>query len=148
MTPPIHTRDQAKAYAKIVRADHAEQGNPISYSAALEHVAKALGFTSWNLLCARLSNDPPVLQVGDQVEGRYLKQPFEGTVLAVRELGNGDAYQVSIQMAQAVDVVTFDSFSAFRQRINATISRDGISPQKTSDGVPHLVITQTSSALV
>lgn len=148
MTPPIHTRDQAKAYAKIVRAEHAEQGAPISYSTALEHVAKELGFTSWNLLCARLSNAPPALQVGDRVEGHYLKQPFDGTVLAVRQLGYGDAYQVSIELSQPVDVVTFDSFSNFRQRINATISKDGVSPQKTSDGAPHLVIAHTSSALV
>ena len=148
MTPPIHTRDQAKAYARILRAELAQGGTSLSYSASLEHVAKKLGFSSWNLLCARLSNTPAALQVGDQVEGHYLKQPFVGNVLAVRQMGHGDAYQISIELAQPVDVVSFDSFSNFRRRIIATISRDGVSPQKTSDGVPHLVIAHSTSALV
>ena len=148
MTPPIHTRAQAKAYARILRAELAQGGTSISYSASLERVAKKLGFSSWNLLCVRLSNTPAALQVGDQVEGHYLKQPFVGHVLAVRQMGHGDAYQISIELAQPVDVVSFDSFSNFRHRITATISRDGVSPQKTSDGVPHLVIAHSTSALV
>ena len=148
MTPPIYTRAQAKAYARLLRAQSAKEGTAISHSAALERVAKACGFANWNQQSARLSNDPSAIQVGDRVEGFYLKQPFTGTVRALRDLGYGDAYQVSVDLDQPVDVVMFDSFSNFRQRINATISKDGISVQKTSDGVPHLVVASTSSALV
>jgi len=146
MTPPIYTRDQAKAYARLLRAQSAKEGTPISHSAALERVAKECGFASWNLHSARLSNAPSAIQVGDRVEGYYLKQSFTGTVRGLRELGYGDAYQVTVDLDQPVDVVTFDSFSNLRQRISATISKDGISQQKTSDG--DLVVASTSSALV
>ena len=148
MTPHIYTREQAKAYARLLRAQSAKEGVTISHSAALERVAKACGFASWNQHSARLSNALSALQVGDRVEGYYLKRAFTGTVRALRELGYEDAYQVTIALDEPVDVVTFDSFSNFRQRISATISKDGISQQKTSDGVPHRVVTSTSSALV
>ena len=94
-------------------------------------------------MSARLSNTPDIpLQVGDRIEGTYLKQSFDGVIVAVRSLSDGAAFEVSIKMDEAVDVVEFDSFSCFRQRIQATISPGGTSYSKTSDGVPHLVVAQ------
>ena len=135
------TRDQAKQRAHALRAASASSGAPISLAAALERVAAELGYRDWNTASARLSNEPPrPLQVGDRVGGRYLKQPFEGRVLAVREMAGGSAFEVTLHFDEPVDVVEFESFSALRQRVNATISADGVSWSRTSDGQPHLIV--------
>jgi uncharacterized protein (DUF1330 family) len=119
----ISNRDQAKARARELRAELAAAGTPISHSEALECVAKELGYRDWNTASARLSNMPEVvLQVGDQVAGRYLKQAFDGRVLAVREMAGGTAFEVTLEFDEPVDVVEFESFSNFRQRITMTIS--------------------------
>ncbi|MDP3897208.1 MAG: glyoxalase superfamily protein [Mesorhizobium sp.] len=137
------TRDQAKRRAHALREDAAARGVSLSLAAALERVAVELGYRDWNTASARLSNAPPVpLQVGDRVAGRYLKQPFEGRVLAVRELADGGAFEVTLHFDQPVDVVECESFSNFRQRVDATISADGVSWSRTSDGQPHLVVAR------
>jgi len=142
------TRDQAKQYAKTMRRDLASRGVAISHSQALERVAAELGFRDWNTAVARLSNEPEFrIQVGDAVSGTYLKQPFTGRVLALREIGGGSHFQVTLHLDEAVDVVTFDSFSSFRQRVNATINDEGVSRSRTSDGEPHLVIRPLTSAV-
>ncbi|KCZ85659.1 hypothetical protein HAD_08240 [Hyphomonas adhaerens MHS-3] len=149
MSLSLSTRDQAKARAREIRADLAKAGTPISHSEALEWVAKELGYRDWNTASARLSNMPEVvLQVGDQVAGRYLKQAFDGRVLAVREMAGGTAFEVTLEFDEPVDVVEFDSFSNFRQRITTTVSSGGVSFSKTSDGVPHLTVERTSIGLV
>ncbi len=68
-----------------------------------------------------------------------LNQPFAGKVLALAEAGGG-LHKITIHFDEPVDVVTFESFSAFRQRINAQIDGSGVSPRKTSNGLPHLVL--------
>ena len=139
--PRLATRDQAKQRAHDLRAASATAGAPISLAAALEKVAAELGYRDWNTASARLSNEPPrPLQVGDRVAGRYLKQPFAGRVLAVREMAGGGAFEVTLHFDEPVDVVEFESFSALRQRVNATVSADGVSWSRTSDGEPHLVV--------
>ena len=149
MSLSLSTRDQAKARAREIRADLAKAGTPISHSEALEWVAKELGYRDWNTASARLSNMPEVvLQVGDQVAGRYLKQAFDGRVLAVRGMAGGTAFEVTLEFDEPVDVVEFDSFSNFRQRITTTVSSGGVSFSKTSDGVPHLTVERTSIGLV
>ncbi len=149
MSLSLSTRDQAKARAREIRADLAKAGTPISHSEALEWVAKELGYRDWNTASARLSNMPEVvLQVGDQVAGRYLKQAFDGRVLAVREMAGGTAFEVTLEFDEPIDVVEFDSFSNFRQRITTTVSSGGVSFAKTSDGVPHLTVERTSIGLV
>lgn len=143
-TPPRPaTRDQAKRRAHAIRRDSAESGTTISLAAALEKVAIELGYRDWNTASARLSNEPDrPLQVGDRVGGRYLKQAFVGRVLAVREMSGGTGFQITIMFDEPVDVIEFESFSNFRQRIDATISPDGVSWSKTSDGQPHLVVAR------
>jgi hypothetical protein len=149
MSSSIHTRDQAKARARLIRAELQAQNTCISHSAALERVAKEQGFDSWNALSSRLSNEPEIpLQVGDRVAGSYLKQPFDGTVSAVRSLNEGRSFEISISFDEPVDVVEFDSFSNFRHRLHATISSGRISYAKTSDGVPHLVIADVKPVAV
>tara|TARA_R110002167_G_scaffold21161_2_gene77093 strand:+ start:270 stop:713 length:444 start_codon:yes stop_codon:yes gene_type:complete len=141
------TRDQAKQRAAAIRAELAAAGTAISHAQALERVAGELGYRDWNTAAARLSNRPPEpLQIGDRVAGLYLKQPFKGRVLAVRELSGGSAFAVTVQFDEPVDVVTFDSFSSFRQRVNATITLEGRSLSKTSDGEPHMVVARSGDA--
>ena len=137
------TREQAKRRAMALREECAARGTPISQAKALERVAAELGYRDWNTASARLSNRPPrPLQVGDAVEGAYLKQSFTGRVLAVRALAGETAFQVTLQFDRPVDVVSFDSFSSFRSRVNATVSEEGRSLSKTSDGQPHLIVTR------
>ncbi|MAS04400.1 MAG: hypothetical protein CL534_06855 [Ahrensia sp.] len=139
---------QAKQRAKIMRKDLFSRGVKISYSQALERVAAEIGYRDWNTAVARLSNEPPFsIQVGDTVSGAYLRQNFTGQVLAVREIGGGSHYEVTLHFDEPVDVVTFDSFSSFRQRVNVTVDDTGVSPAKTSDGEPHMVIWPLASAV-
>lgn len=149
MSPPINTREQAKARAREIRAVEALAGHPISHSAALERVSQELGFRDWNAASARLSNLPEVpVQVGDRVSGLYLKKPFEGVVLAVRDIGGGSAFEVTLHFDEPVDVVEFESFSAYRQRVTATIAADGSSWSKTSDGHPHMRLLCVTNGIV
>lgn len=129
-----------KAQAKRLRAKLRDSGTDISHSDALEMIAGQHGARDWNTLSARtLRNEPPVLAVGDRVSGRYLSQPFAGRIIGLSQL-NGGQTRITLHFDEAVDVVTFDSFSSFRQRVNAVIGKDGRSIRKTSNGVPHLVL--------
>ena len=146
MTSHIYTRVQAKARARQLKA---ESETPISLAAALEIVAKDMGFRDWNTASARLSNTPETnWHVGERVSGQYLKRPFTGRIHAVRELQAGSSYEVTLHFDTPVDVVDWDSFSAHRQRVKAIVSPEGISWAKTSDGVPHLIVAPESVLLV
>ncbi len=146
MTSPIANRDQAKARARELRAERGASGAPISHAEALEHVAAELGYRDWNTASARLSNKADVpLQVGDLVAGRYLKQPFTGRVLGVREIAGGGAFDVTIRFDEAVDVVEFESFSNLRTQVQITVSAAGVSAFRTSDGAPHMVVERAGA---
>lgn len=149
-TPPVTAGDY-KAQAKRLRNAMAAQGTPVSHSRALELIAETHGARDWNTLAARAAAPvsmrqaaematPHFLQVSARVRGRYLGQPFEGTVLSVTSMSGGKRFKIGIQFDEAVDVVTFDSFSAFRRRITAMVDVNGVSPQRNSNGEPHLVI--------
>jgi hypothetical protein len=140
MTGALPSLDAVKAQAKALRASLLTTGQDISHAQALELIAKSLGFKDWNTLHAKIGNAPraPVV-LGQIVEGQYLKQPFVAEVLGVTQLSEG-RYSVVLDFAEAVDVVTFDSFSNFRRRITKIVGADGRSPDRTSDGAPHLVI--------
>ncbi|MGE4325779.1 MAG: glyoxalase superfamily protein [Pseudodonghicola sp.] len=134
-----------KARAKSLRAKLAAQGTEISHSQALELVAHQEGARDWNTLRAlasrpaRDTNARP-LAVGDRVTGRYLGQPFTGRVHGLSHSPYSPHMRITLHFDTPVDVVRFDSFSAFRQRVTATIDENGHSPQKTSDGVPQLIV--------
>lgn len=132
--------EAAKTQAKALRSALSAQGQDISHSQSLELVAKSLGFKDWNTLHAKIGNAPrPPVALGQIIQGRYLQQPFVAEVLGVTQLSEG-RYSVTLQLAEAVDVVTFDSFSNFRSRITKVIGADGRAFDRTSDGVPHLEI--------
>ncbi|MBB3608871.1 glyoxalase superfamily protein [Rhizobium sp. BK602] len=145
MTTIYPSIDELKAQAKRLRHAMHERGDDVTHSAALELLARQHGLRDWNTLSALAARPnaapPPHLPfgVGSAIRGRYLNQPFTGKVLALSAQPGG-LYRITIHFDEPVDVVTFESFSAFRRRINAQIDADGISPRKTSDGVPHLVL--------
>jgi hypothetical protein len=136
--PPI---DVLKQHAKRLRAALAEDGDFISHSEALELIAKQNGCRDWNTLYAAAGNGPPRFdpQIGARVAGAYLGQSFCGVFIAVEAL-NDDRRRVTIDLDEPVDVVTFDSFSAFRRRITCVIDASGVSPSRTSNGKPHLEV--------
>lgn len=145
--PSDNRRPDFKQQAKRLRLALAESGRAISHGEALEMVARQHGHRDWNTLSAatgRPSTESPSaaspLAVGRTVTGRYLGQPFTGEIRSVTALADGAHWRLAIHFAEPVDVVTFESFSAFRRRIHATVNGKGISPQRTSDGQPHLVI--------
>ncbi|SCW29529.1 hypothetical protein SAMN02927900_00286 [Rhizobium mongolense subsp. loessense] len=137
------TIDELKAQAKRLRQAMETGGTAISHGAALELVAQQHGRRDWNTLSAlalKPKADPiAALLVGSHVRGCYLNQPFAGKVLALAETGGG-LYKITIHFDEPVDVVTFESFSAFRQRINAQVDKHGVSPRKTSNAQPHLIL--------
>ncbi|MBI1171181.1 hypothetical protein GC209_07245 [bacterium] len=140
MTGFIPSRDAAKAQARALRASMAAEGREIGHSAALELIAKSLGHKDWNTLHAAIGNvDRAPVHLGQIVTGRYLKQDFMAEVIGIRALSAG-RYEVTLHFDKPVDVVSFDSFSNFRSRVHKVVGSDGRSVDKTSDGVPHLVL--------
>jgi hypothetical protein len=132
-----------KAEAKALRAARTLAGTPISHGTALEEVARAHGYRDWNTASAALPERvaSPV-QVGQRVKGTYLSQAFTGMVLGVQMLPDMRHFQVTVKFDKPVDVVTSTLFSAFRQRVNATVDLRGISPAQTSNGEPHMRLSR------
>jgi hypothetical protein len=134
----LPSKDAAKKQATALRARLQVEGHAVSHSKALELVAQQYGFRDWNTLHAAIGNRPPVIwQVGDRVSGCYLGQKFEAEIVSVSRQGEG-WFALSLELDEAVDVVTFDSFSAFRKRVRGVVGPDGQTLEKTSDGRPHL----------
>ncbi|WP_366657817.1 glyoxalase superfamily protein [Fodinicurvata sp. EGI_FJ10296] len=141
--------DALKTQAKRLRADLRDRGSELSHSQSLELIARQHGARDWNTLVAQTSPAParsnnsvpdaPVF-VGQRVSGRYLGQPFSGRVLGLTELVSSGQHRITLHFDVPVDVVTFASFSALRQRVSGIIDRTGQSPSRTSNGVPHLMI--------
>lgn len=134
--------EDCKAQAKRLRAAMAERGVEITHSAALETVARQHGARDWNTLHARIGNAPPgpPVSVGQAVEGAYLGKPFRAEVRAVRALGDGRMFRVSLALETPVNVSAFDSFEVLRRRLNATIGRNGATVERISSGAPQLAL--------
>ena len=138
---PLPSLDGLKDQARRLRARLAAEDQPISHSRALELVAAQYGYRDWNTLHAAVGNRPPFdpWQLGSRVRGHYLGQPFDAKVLGVQALTTEPGrYRLVQHFDEPVDVVTFESFSAFRQRVSCTVDEMGRTAAKTSDGRPHL----------
>ncbi|MDA4844237.1 glyoxalase superfamily protein [Hoeflea poritis] len=140
MNDALPTIETLKDQARRLRKSLERQGQSMSHSRALEAVAHQYGFKDWNTISARASNTPPLapVYVGEAVSGTYLGQPFTGRVLGIYALPAHDRFRITLHFDEPVDVVTFDSFSAYRQRVKAIIDSRGTTQQKTSNGNPHL----------
>ncbi len=129
---------EAKRQAKRLRTQLGRQGTPVSHGNALELVAHQHGFRDWNAFHAAMGNRPPEgWSPGDRVEGSYLSQAFSATIVAVEMVRPG-WFRLVLDLDEAVDVVTFESFSNFRTRIRGVVGPEGHSRERTSDGLPQL----------
>lgn len=140
-TPSLPSLDGLKQQAKRLRAGLDEDGDFLTHSESLELIAKQYGFRDWNTLHAAVGNRPPVkrFQLGSRVQGRYLGQAFTGEIIAIRSMPP-DHLRIVLQFDEPVDVVTFESFSAYRSRVSAVIDSEGLTAEKTSDGAPQLTM--------
>ncbi len=138
---PLPSLDGLKDQARRLRNELEAEGQQTSHSKALELVASQYGFRDWNTLHAVVGNRPPLnpWMLGSKVKGFYLGQPFEAEILGVQALQSQPGrYRLTLHFDEPVDVVTFESFSAFRQRVHCTIGEDGRTVEKTSNGRPQL----------
>ena len=138
---PLPSLDALKDQAKRLRARFADDGQAFSHSRALELVAAQYGFRDWNTLHAAVGNRPPFdpWRLGARVRGHYLGQPFDAEVLGAQVMtGQPGRYRMTLRFDEPVDVVTFESFSAFRQRVSCTVDETGRTVERTSNGRPHL----------
>lgn len=131
--------EELKAQAKRLREKLRGTGVTLSHSQSLELLAHQHGYRDWNTLHAMAGNRMH-LRVGDRVEGSYLGQPFRAEIRGLTLLGDGSHRRVTLQFDTPVDVVRFDGFSAFRQRVTGEIGWDGRSMRQTSDGQPQLIV--------
>ncbi len=137
---PLPSIETLKDQAKRLRAKLTADGKAIGHSEALEALAHQYGYKNWNTLHAAVGNRPPAspVAVGSRVRGHYLGQAFEGTVLGVQILAAANRFRLTLDFDEAVDVVTFDSFSAFRKRVSCVIDSKGATTERTSNGQPQL----------
>ncbi|MTI05191.1 hypothetical protein E1180_06650 [Roseibium denhamense] len=143
MTLPSVT--DLKQQAKRLRSALASKGQTVSHSETLEMIASQHGYRDWNTCCAAAGNGPmQPFAVGDRVTGTYLQQPFEGVVTGLSSLPNKSGYRATVQFDKPVDVVTFESFSAWRSRVVCLIAGDGVALKKTSNGEPYMRLRQAS----
>jgi hypothetical protein len=144
------TRMDFKTKARRLRGDLHDRGVEIAHGQALDLVARQNGYRDWNTLSARHPDEtspatPP--GVGERVGGRYLGQPFDGTVQALERLPGRDRYRITVSFDAPVDVVRFDSFSSFRRRVTTLIDGSGEGLRHTSDGAPHIRIRRIGEPL-
>src|SRR5690606_21885160 len=115
-----------KAEARVLREERQRAGTPIAHGAALEEVARRHGYRDWNTAHAALPERAAApFQVGQRVKGSYLRQPFTGLIIGVQLLSDMRHSQVTVKFDKPVDVVTSSLFSAFRQRVTATVDGRG-----------------------
>ena len=135
----IPSRDVLKAQAKRLRTDLAARGQQISHAAALETIAHQWGARDWNTLSAQAKTGHDGWTPGQRVSGHYLGHAFTGVIKSAR-LSAGGFWSLAIRFDEAIDVVTSAHFTSFRKQVMATVNGKGVSPQKTSDGQPHMVL--------
>ena len=141
---PLPHLSTLKDQAKRLRTRLQAGGETVGHSKALELIAAQHGFNDWNTLHAALGNRPGLesLAPGARVTGAYLGQPFTARVVGIQAITSSPGnFRVSLDLDEAVDVVTFDSFSSFRKRVNGVIGKDGVSHARTSNGRPQLELS-------
>lgn len=136
----IPSRDVLKAQAKRLRTELSAKGTEMTHAAALETVAHQWGMRDWNTLAAKADVSAVQWHPGQRVSGRYLGHPFRGMIKAA-SLSSSSHWSLTVRFDAPVDVVESELFTSLRQQVRAAVNADGVSPQKTSNGQPHMVIT-------
>ncbi|MBU2329426.1 MAG: hypothetical protein KJ755_19075 [Alphaproteobacteria bacterium] len=136
----VRTIAEAKAHAKALRATLAAEGTIVGHAKALELVAHQNGARDWNTLSAQLAKAAPTrFHLHQRVRGHYLGMAFEGEITAITSSSSG--HSVSIRFDQPVDTVTFEGFTNMRRVARGIVDDSGHSAEKTSNGVPNLMIS-------
>ena len=132
--------ESLKAEARVLRAERADAGSPITHGAALEEIARRHGYRDWNTASAALpARVATPVQVGQRVRGFYLGRPFVGMVIGMQLLADMQHYEVTVNFDQPVNVSRSELLGPIpRRRVRATIDIHGVSPARTSDGEPHM----------
>ncbi len=133
-----------KAQAGRLRTKLEAEGHRITHSSALEILAHQLGYKDWNVLCAAAGNghDDTPLMVGERVSGTYLGQPFVGEVIGITRLPAPGRTRVTFHFDEPVDVVSFRSFSSFRQRVSCNLDENFKTVEKTGNGLPQMCLNR------
>lgn len=140
MNTQLPSVTQAKDQAKRLRAKMLKGDKKIGHAQSLELIAHEHGFRDWNCMRVAIGNGPSKgWAVGDRVTGAYLSQPFSALVISVSNI-KPEWFKLVLQLERAVDVVTSNSFSNYRQRIRGVVGPKGYSVERTSNGEPHLQI--------
>lgn len=134
--PPI---EYLKHKAKLLRLEKRKENLPLTQSQALETLAHEYGFRDWNGLSAVAKKQEAVVSIGQRVRGYYLGQDFQATVKNVRQ-DDPNRARVTFVFDEAVDVVSFDSFSSFRKQVSCFLNQKAMTNEKTSNGLPQLVL--------
>lgn len=155
MSRDLPSLQEAKAMAKRVRAGVPKlkgasdqqpafvkqaEAKPMTHAQSLEVVAQHHGFRDWNTFKARIDTVVPhAFTVGARVSGRYLSQRFTAQIVSSQPVETG-WFRLSLQFDAPVDVVASEAFSNHRQRVSGVIGPKGHTAERTSDGVPHIVL--------
>jgi len=135
-TPSAQT---LKAEAKSLRDERARVGQSMTHSQALEQVAQNHGYRDWNTARAALPDRVAVpFQVGMRVKGFYLEQPFTGLLIGVQLAHKMQAFTVTIQFDEPVNVTPNFMFAALRHRVVSTIDINGVSLAPRGNGQPQM----------
>lgn len=134
--PPI---EYLKHKARIFRLEKVKEKLTISQAQALETLAHEYGFRDWNGLSAAAKKQINIVEIGQRVNGCYLGQDFNATVKNVR-LDDDSRTRVTFVFDDAVDVVSFESFSSFRKQVSCFINQKAMTDEKTSNGLPQLAL--------
>jgi hypothetical protein len=126
--------DRLKEQAKSLRNNKAEEGVSLGHSQCLELVAKSHGFKDWNCISAAASNEGGTSSyaLGQRVSGHYLSIPFAGELVLVKGSDDPSLTIVRVKFDEAIDVVKFDSFSNFRRQVTCSLTKEGVTLEKTS----------------
>jgi len=129
-----------KGQAKRLRVELENGGPSIDHNRSLELLTRRHGYKAWNTIQAAIGNQPQSRPValGQRVSGHHLERPHEGDLIGVKKLTAPGRFQVSFDVDEPVDVVTFQSFPSFRKRASCSAGTDGMTVEKTSNEQPRL----------
>ncbi len=135
--------ESLKSQAKQLRNALQTEGNPVSHSKSLELLASQFGYRDWNTLHAAVGNQPPPppITLGQRVSGKYLGRSFDGEVISITARQSTGRYRATVLFDEPVDVVRFEGMTNLRRRVRFDLNEAGKCADKTSDGVPHVVLT-------